>query len=279
MRKIETGLIYETLYNIIRRSVCNVEPGVVEALSSAVCAESCEAAKFALRTIIESDNIAAKEDIPACQDTGMAVIFADIGQEVCLDGEYFEKVINDAVRDAYRDGYFRCSVLTPLERINTGDNTPAIIHTRIVPGDRLTLSFLAKGFGSENMSRLYMLTPAQGIEGIKEKVKETVKEAGGKPCPPIILGIGIGGTMEQCALMAKRALLTEQGKRNPDPKIATLETELLQIINSLKIGAMGFGGDVTALDVHILTCPTHIASLPLAVNVQCHSVRHSRITI
>lgn len=279
MRKIETGLIYETLYNIIRRSVCNVEPGVVEALSSAVCAESCEAAKFALRTIIESDNIAAKEDIPACQDTGMAVIFADIGQEVCLEGEYFEKVINDAVRDAYRDGYFRCSVLTPLERINTGDNTPAIIHTRIVPGDRLTLSFLAKGFGSENMSRLYMLTPAQGIEGIKEKVTETVKEAGGKPCPPIILGIGIGGTMEQCALMAKRALLTEQGKRNPDPKIAALETELLQIINSLKIGAMGFGGDVTALDVHILTCATHIASLPLAVNVQCHSVRHSRITI
>lgn len=278
MRIVNTKLIYDAVYTSARECVCKVDEKVLETLR---CAARCEqeTAAFALNTIIQSDETACLKQMPACQDTGMAVVFVDIGQDVFLEGDLLEDAVNDAVRDAYRDGCFRKSVLSPLSRINTKDNTPAVLHTTITKGDKIKVSFLAKGFGSENMSKLFMLTPADGIDGIKRCVRETVISASGNPCPPIVLGIGIGGTMEKCAIMAKRALLAEQGERNNDALLASLENELLNIVNETGVGALGFGGKTTALDVHILAYPTHLASLPLAINVQCHSVRHKTVMI
>ena len=275
MRKIETGLIYETLYNIIRRSVCNVEPGVVEALSSAVCAESCEAAKFALRTIIESDNIAAKEDIPACQDTGMAVFFVNVGQDVHIEGMNITDAINEGVRQGYTDGYLRKSVVKdPLIRENTKDNTPAIIHYDIVPGDKIEITIAPKGFGSENMSKVYMLKPADGEEGVKAAVLQAVKDAGPNACPPVFVGVGLGGDFELAAKLAKKALTRKVGVHSDREHIARIESELLEMINNTGIGPGGLGGKTTALAVNIETYATHIAGMPLAVNMCCHVNRH-----
>ena len=223
---------------------------------------------------------AARElGLPICQDTGMAVVFAKVGQEVHIDGDFTEAV-NEGVRRGYVHGLLRCSVVAdPIRRGNTGDNTPAVIHVSLAPGDRLTLTVAPKGFGSENMSRLKMFTPAASREDIVGFVAQTVREAGGNPCPPVVLGVGIGGDFELCAKLAKEALCRDVSLRNPDPYYRELEQEMLEAVNATGVGPQGFGGDVTALAVNIEQYPTHIAGLPVAVNVGCHVTRHKSVTI
>ncbi len=224
-------------------------------------------------------DMAREMKIPICQDTGMAVVFAEVGQEVHIRGD-FEAAVNRGVGEGYVNGLLRCSVVEdPLRRKNTGDNTPAVIHTRLVPGDKLRLTVAPKGFGSENMSRLKMLTPAAGPEDIVNFAVETVKIAGGNPCPPVVLGVGLGGDFEKCAFLAKKALCRETSVRNPDPFYADLEEKILRAVNETGIGPQGFGGNVTALAVNIEAFPTHIAGLPVAVNVGCHVTRHITATI
>lgn len=228
------------------------------------------------------DNIeAAKElDIPVCQDTGMAVIFAEIGQEVCLVGGSFEEAVNKGVSRGYTEGYLRCSVVRdPLRRVNTGDNTPAVIHTRIVDGDKVKITVAPKGFGSENMSCLKMFTPSATREDIIDFVVDAVRVAGSNPCPPMVLGVGIGGTFEQCALLAKTALCRNVSEANADEYYSSMESEILERVNALDIGPQGFGGKTTALSVAIEARPTHIAGLPVAVNVGCHVTRHKSMVI
>ncbi|OGP69578.1 MAG: fumarate hydratase, partial [Deltaproteobacteria bacterium RBG_13_60_28] len=215
-----------------------------------------------------------QEQIPLCQDCGLAVVFVELGQEVQITGGDFEQAIQEGVRQGYGEGFLRKSLCHPLTRANTGDNTPAVIHTEIVPGDRLKITVVPKGGGSENMSRVFMLKPAEGVDGIIDRVVTTVREAGANPCPPIIVGVGIGGTFERAALLAKKALLREVGSPNPKPELAALEKALLQEVNDLGIGPQGLGGRITALAVHVLMQPCHIASLPVAVNIQCHASRH-----
>ena len=211
--------------------------------------------------------------MPVCQDTGIAVVFLEIGQEVFLEGKSLKEAVNSGVRRAYADGYFRKSVCDPITRQNTGDNTPAVIHTEIVDGDKINIAFMPKGFGSENMSRLYMLKPAHGIEAAIDAVVETVKLAGSRPCPPVLVGVGIGGTFDTCALLAKKALTRDVGVPSTNPAVAEIEKIALSRINNLNIGCQGFHGDTTALGVACETAPTHIAGLPVAVNIQCHCVR------
>ncbi len=274
MRIINTKAIEEAVYELFLDSCVIPDPKLKVALNKARSRETQPVAQEILDQLMKNIDVAKANRMPLCQDTGMAVVFLDIGQEVHLEGELVTDAVNAGVRHAYKDGYYRKSVLDVLSRQNTTDNTPAIIHTRIVAGDKVHIQVAPKGFGSENMSALKMLTPAEGIDGIRSFVIDTVKNAGGNPCPPITLGIGIGGTFELCALNAKRALLRPLGEPSSDPTIALLERELLAKINHLKIGAMGLGGDTTALAVHIIEHPTHLAGLPVAVNVQCHCVRH-----
>jgi fumarate hydratase subunit alpha len=248
-------------------------------LENAAANETNTNAKFALDTLIKNDKLALQNNMPACQDTGIAVVFADVGQDVRLTGEFLDDAINRAVQEVYAENFFRKSVADPLTRLNTKTNTPAVIYSNIVKGDKVTVSFLAKGFGSENMSKVFMLTPSQGIDGIKKAVLDTVKAAGANPCPPIFVGVGVGGTMEKAAMLSKRALLRGGGELSTDKDIAKLERELLKLINETGIGAQGFGGKHTALCVAVETFPTHIAGLPVAVNIQCHAVRHSTVVI
>lgn len=222
---------------------------------------------------------ARQMEIPICQDTGMAVVFAEVGQELHIQGD-FEEAVNEGVRQGYVEGLLRCSVVAdPVRRGNTNDNTPAVLHTRLVPGDKLTLTVAPKGFGSENMSRLKMLTPAAKEEDLIAFVKETVELAGSNPCPPVVLGVGIGGDFELCAYLAKKALCRNVSKRNPDPFYAELEKRMLDAVNETGVGPQGFGGDTTALAVNIETYPTHIAGLPIAVNVGCHVTRHKTVVL
>ena len=279
MRTIDTNEIYKAVKEMALACCVNVDGGVVGMLKEAATSETNDAARFAIETIIKSDEKAARLGMPACQDTGMAVIFLEIGQDVSLTGEYVGDAVNRAVKEAYAEGYFRKSVLDPLDRINTKTNLPAVIHTEIVRGDKVKVSFLAKGFGSENMSRVYMLTPSKGVEGVIDAVVATVKLAGSNPCPPVIVGVGIGGTFEKAAYMSKKCLLREVGSVNPDKTLAGLEQTILDKINALEIGAQGFGGNHTCLAVYIDKFPTHLAGLPVAINVQCHSVRHDTKTI
>ena len=274
MRKVNTQEIYAAVKAMALKCNCNVDCGVIKLLKDAEQRETSPSAKFALQTILQSDLKASKNNMPACQDTGMAVIFLEVGQDVHLEGEFVDDAINRAIKDAYEEGYFRKSVLDPLNRINTKTNLPAVIHTEIVKGDKIKVSFLAKGFGSENMSRVYMLTPSQGVEGVINSIVETVKLAGSNPCPPVIIGVGIGGTFEKATYMAKKCLLRETGSVNPDKQLAELEKTVLDKINALEIGAQGFGGNNTCLAVYMDKYPTHLAGLPVAINVQCHSVRH-----
>lgn len=248
------------------------------AIKKAHDSEDCGPAKEALRQLVENARIAGETGMPYCQDTGMAVVFVDFGQDVYIEGDINE-AINEGVRQAYAEGYFRKSVLDPVSRKNTGDNTPAVIHYDIVPGDKISITAAPKGFGSENMSRIAMLKPADGTKGIEDFVLDCVKRAGGSPCPPVVIGIGIGGTFESCALLAKRQLLRGIGSVSEDAALAAMEERLFKSINDLGIGAMGFGGKNYCLAVHIAKRPTHIAGLPVAVNFQCHASRHARITI
>lgn len=279
MRKIDTSIIAEKLYGMALRAGVNLTPSCRAALESAAESESGEAAKFALKTILENSKTAAEYGMPVCQDTGMAVVIMEIGQDVHLVGEQLKVAVDGAIRRAYADGYFRKSICDPITRQNTGDNTPAVLHTEIVEGDRIKISYLPKGFGSENMSRLVMLKPAQGVDGIISTIVDTVKIAGSRPCPPVVVGVGIGGSFDTCAYLAKQALLRDVGSANPRGDIAQIEREALQKINQLNIGCQGFHGDVTALGVNCEWAPTHIAGLPVAVNIQCHCVRCEKAVI
>ena len=248
---------------------------MIVALTNAINIEETDLGKQILNQLQDNLLIAKEEMIPICQDTGMAVVFIEIGQEIHFEGGSLEEAINEGVRQGYQEGYLRKSVVgDPLLRENTKDNTPAIIHYKIVPGDRVKIKLSPKGFGSENMSRVFMLKPSDGIEGVKEAIITAVKEAGPNACPPMVLGVGIGGTFEKCALMAKEALTREVGKHSSFSHIAQLEKALLVEINQLGIGPAGLGGKVTALAVNIDTYPTHIAGLPVAVNICCHVNRH-----
>ena len=278
MRTINSETIKQAVSNLFL-SACRM-PGddALSAVAAAYESETCPPSKEALRQLIDNAAIAKETGMPYCQDTGMAVVFVDVGQDVHIDGS-ISNAINDGVRDAYEKGYFRKSVRDPISGENTQDNTPAVIHYDIVPGDKMTIAAAPKGFGSENMSRIKMLKPSDGIDGIKDFVIDCVKTAGGSPCPPVVLGVGIGGTFEKCAMIAKRQLMRRIGSGSSDPILAGLEQSLRTEINALGIGVMGFGGQNYCLAVHIGKYPTHIAGLPVAVNFQCHASRHAQTTI
>ena len=255
-------------------------PDMGRALNRAVISEKSPLGRQILRQLEENLEIAAEEMIPICQDTGMAVIFLEVGQDVHLEGGSLEDAVNEGVRRGYADGFLRKSVVKdPLIRENTKDNTPAVIHTRIVPGKQIKITVAPKGFGSENMSRIFMLKPAEGVEGVKNAVLTAVRDAGPNACPPMVVGVGIGGTFEKCALLAKEALTREAGSHSPIPYVKEMEEELLDKINGLGIGPGGLGGTITALAVNINTYPTHIAGLPVAINICCHVNRHIERTI
>lgn len=274
MREVHINKITKTIEDLCVKACCHLGDDVKELLKKRSLEETSEFGKNIFDQIFANIQIAELEGIPLCQDTGMAVVFLEVGQNVHIVGGDLEAAVNEGVRRGYEKGYLRKSVLDPISRINTKDNTPAVIHTEIVPGDKLKIIVAPKGFGSENMSRLQMLKPSDGIEGVKDFILQTVTSAGANPCPPLIVGVGIGGTMEKAALLAKKALLRRAGSHNPNPEIARLEKEMLQRINETGIGPQGLGGRVTALAVHIDTYPTHIAGLPVAVNLQCHVARH-----
>ncbi len=273
MRNLDTSEIEQAVYRSALEAGVNLTAACRKSLEAAYETEDEGAAKFALGTLIENSRIAEENAMPVCQDTGMAVVLLEIGSEVCLTGKPVYEAVNDGVRRAYADGYFRKSVCDPITRKNTADNTPAALHTEIVSGDKVKLTFMPKGFGSENMSALYMLKPAQGVEGIIDAVVQTVKRAGSRPCPPVYVGVGIGGTFDGCAFLAKRALTRDVGTSNPRADVAAIERAALERINALGIGCQGFGGKVTAIGVSCEWAPTHIAGLPVAVNIQCHCVR------
>ena len=273
MRKVNCKTIEDCIYNLALKACLSLTPSCREALRAAYESESGKACSFALKTLLDNCETAEALELPVCQDTGMAVVFMEIGQEVYLEGGQLHSAVNEGVRRAYADGYFRKSICDPITRINSCDNTPAAIHTEIVPGDKINITFLPKGFGSENMSKLYMLTPSQGVNGIIEAIVETVKTAGAHPCPPVYVGVGIGGSFDTCAHLAKKALTRDIGTSNERKDIAEIESEALKRINELNIGCQGFHGKVTALGVSCEWAPTHIAGLPVAVNIQCHCVR------
>jgi fumarate hydratase subunit alpha len=275
MKEISSSIIVETVARLFQEANYHLPQDVLEALEKAQNVEESERGKEVLRQVLENAGIAAIGELPLCQDTGVAVVFLEVGQDLHIIGDLVAAV-NEGVRQGYEAGYLRKSIVDrPFsERLNTRDNTPAVIHTEIVAGDQLKISVMPKGGGAENMTRLAMLTPAQGRKGVIDFVVSTVDEAGGSPCPQVIVGVGIGGTAEKAALLAKKALLRKVGEPNADSEVANLEKELLERINLLGIGPMGYGGSITALAVHVEVFPSHIASLPVAVNLQCHSARH-----
>lgn len=277
MTNIDVNLISEGIKKAIDKISCEVEPSCAKAISQARDAEKNATTRFALDVMCKNIEYAKSAHLPVCQDTGMVVVFLRIGQDVNLTGGFLDDAINGAVREAFAP--LRKSVLDPVSRVNTKDNTPAVIHTQIVKGDTVQAEIMLKGFGSENMSALYMLNPAQGLETAKDLIVDTVKKAASNPCPPVIIGVGLGGTFEKCAEMSKHALFRQIGSENPDPVLDSLEQELLSRINSLGIGAQGFGGTTTALGVFIESYPTHISSLPVAVNVLCHCSRAAKFTV
>ncbi len=278
MREISFQQIVSAVKDLTKEC-SRIAPSCVKAMECARDKESNQNAKFALDMLLENARVASEQGLPVCQDTGMAVFFVKLGQDVHLVGGLLQDAIDEGVRQGYKEGGYRASVLDPITRINTRDNTPSVVHVELVVGDKIEISFLPKGFGSENMSRLYMLTPSKGMAGVVDAIVETASLAGSNPCPPIVLGVGIGGTAEKAMEIAKRQLLREIGKPSEDENIAKLEKEVLARVNALKVGAQGFGGDTSALAVHIETYPTHISALPVAINVQCNAVRVGKATI
>ena len=275
MREIKAAAVTEAVAALCIEANAHLPADVEAALAAARAAEPWPLAKHTLGLLEKNLEMANACALPICQDTGMAVVFAEVGQEVHIDGD-FEAAVNEGVRRGYGEGYLRKSIVgDPLRRVNTGDNTPAALHLRLVPGDKLKLTVAPKGFGSENMSRLAMLRPADGVEGVERFVLETVRLAGPNPCPPMVLGVGIGGSFDGVALLAKQALLRPLDKPNPDGYYAALEKKLLAEVNELGIGPQGFGGKTTALGLAIETAPTHVAGLPVAVNVSCHATRRA----
>ena len=280
MREISAREITDAIVKLILDASYNISPDIECAIKDGIARETNPTSRSVLEQIAQSYAIARDEQIAICQDTGMAVFFIEIGQEVHINGN-FEDAVNEGVRVAYRDGYLRKSVVAEpmFNRVNTGDNTPAVIHARLVPGDKIHIFVTPKGFGSENMSRIKMFPPAAGVEGMKQFVIDTVAEAGPNPCPPVIVGVCVGGTFEQAAMVAKRMTARSVGSHNADPRYAALEEELLTAINRLGVGPAGIGGATTALAVNIDFRPTHIAGMPVAVNMCCHCARHAEITL
>lgn len=276
MRTIQLSEVTDRVRTLCQQANCELADDVIEALRKAREVEESTTGRRILDQILENARIAKDRSAPLCQDTGFAVFFAELGTEVVLAGDgTLKDAIDRGVAQGYQEGFLRKSIVRdPLNRVNTGDNTPAVVHLTQVPGDRLKLIFAPKGGGSENMSRLAMLKPADGLEGVKNFVVETVEKAGANPCPPIVVGVGIGGTFEYSAYLAKKALLRKLGSRHPDPFYAKLEEELLELVNRTGVGPQGLGGTTTALGVLVEAHPCHIASLPVAVNMQCHSARH-----
>ncbi len=279
IREISTKEIIKIVRDLCIDANYDLGDDVLLAFNQAIEKEDSGTGREVLKELIENARIAREEKVPICQDCGLAVVFIEIGQDVHITGDDLKEAINEGVRQGYMEGYLRKSACHPITRKNTGDNTPAILHLQIVPGDKMKIIFAPKGGGSENMSRVDMLTPAVGIEGIKDFVIKRVRESGSNPCPPTIIGIGVGGTFERSAILAKKALLRNIGDRNPDLELAKIEGEILASINKLGIGPMGYGGDTTSLDVFLEIEPCHIASLPVAVNIQCHAARHKEAVI
>ena len=276
IRTVQTEIITETIKKMCIEANYSLSSDMVKAMRKAEEKEESVLGKQILAQLQDNLEIAASDMIPICQDTGMAVVFLEVGQDVHFEGGSFEDAVNEGVRRGYTEGFLRKSVVgDPILRENTKDNTPAVIHTRIVEGDRVKITVAPKGFGSENMSRVFMLKPAEGLEGVKNAILTAVKDAGPNACPPLVVGVGIGGTFEKCALMAKKALTREVGKHSDIPYVRKLEEEMLEKINCLGIGPGGLGGTVSALAVNVNTYPTHIAGLPVAVNICCHVNRHT----
>jgi fumarate hydratase subunit alpha len=277
---VQSSDIADAVCSLYREINVNLREDVSQALEQAFQQEESDQAREVLRQILENRDISAKEELPLCQDTGLAVALVEIGNHVLVEGETVQQAVSRGVARAQRDHPLRASIVSdPLARENTGDNTPAITHLEQVEGEKLTISLMAKGGGAENMSRVFMLAPADGREGVVDSVVSAVKEAGANPCPPVIVGVGLGGDFEMAPMLAKRALFRSLGSSNEDPELDGLEEEMLEQINRLGIGPQGFGGRTTALDVLIESHPCHIASLPLAVNLVCHSHRHGRVEL
>jgi fumarate hydratase subunit alpha len=280
MRELACQDISAAVARLFTTANFDLPEDVLAALAAARDRETAEVPRSVLQSLLDNAAIAARDRMAMCQDCGLAVVFADLGRDVHLDGDLYA-AIDEGVRQAYAEGYLRKSVLRdPLQRgTNTGDNTPAIVHVRLVAGDKLTLHAAPKGGGSENMSAQWMLSPSAGREGVLDAIVKRIREAGGKPCPPLVLGVGLGGNFEKSALLAKEALLRPLGQPSPDPDVAALEQEILERVNATNVGPMGLGGQTTALAVHVERHPCHLASLPLALNVQCHAARHKSVVL
>ena len=276
MRKIRTEEIEQAVYELAKKACLNLTPDCVKAIENAAISETGESAKFSLDTILENARIAARENMPVCQDTGMAIVFAEIGQDVHLTGGSFEDAVTEGVRRGYIDGYLRLSVVgDPLRRENTNDNTPCILYTSVVPGDKVKITVAPKGFGSENMTQMKMFTPAATKAQIVDFIADACIHAGSNPCPPIVIGVGLGGTSDKAAYLAKRALLRPVDQHNADPLYAEMEQQILDKVNASGVGPQGLGGTVTALACAIEPFGTHIAGLPCVVNISCHVTRHA----
>lgn len=279
MRSIDSKVIEDTVARLCIEANLRLPPDVINAIERAEKAEPWDGAKRILSLLGVNVRIASEKTLPVCQDTGMACVFVELGQDVHIEGD-FEQAVNNGVRRGYGEGYLRKSVVCdPLRRVNTGDNTPALVTVKLTRGDKMRITVMPKGFGSENMSALKMLKPADGVEGVRNFVLDTVEKAGANPCPPIIVGVGIGGSFDKAAYLAKHALLRPVDEPNPDEYYAALESELLDKINALGIGPQGFGGKTTALAVLIEAMPTHVAGLPVAVNISCHATRRASASL
>jgi len=279
-RQLDTSVVIPVIAKLAQKACYELEPSFLVAMEEGLKKEESPYGRDTLDLLIRNAHYAKEEQIPCCHDTGTCVVMMEIGQEISWIGEPLEDAINAGVRKGYGEGYLRMSMVKdPLDRVNTGDNTPAIINTSIIPGDKVNITIMPKGGGSENMGKFATITPDLGAEGVKEFVLDVIKKAGGKPCPPLVVGVGVGGTMDKCCLIAKKALLRPIGSKNPHPAYAALEEDLLNTINDLGIGALGMGGRITALGVHIEYFPCHITALPVAVNLQCHASRMASATI
>lgn len=280
MRIIRLTEVSKAVKRLYIQACYELQDEMLEAFQEAAVREESPTGKEILHLLVENARLAREEGFPMCQDTGMTVVFVELGEEVRFDGQGLIEAINRGVSEACGEGYLRASVVAdPLERVNTKDNTPAIVHVDVVPGDRLRIIVAAKGTGAENMSAMKMMSPARGVQGVQEFVVETVRKAGPNACPPLVVGVGLGGNFETCPLLAKKALFRELGSRNPRPHLARLEEELLQEVNALGIGPQGLGGAVTALAVHVEAAPCHIGSLPVAVNLECHAHRYKEVVL
>jgi fumarate hydratase subunit alpha len=280
MRDVHVSAITDAVKKLCMEANVSLEPDVLRAFDRALGTERSPAGKQVLQILKDNAELARTKRIPYCQDTGMVVCFVELGQDVHVTGGGLEDAINEGVRQGYKEGYLRASIVkSPFDRVNTGDNTPAVIHTEVAPGATLKIMIMAKGGGCENRSKYTMLTPAAGLPAVKDFIIECVKTAGPDACPPLILGVGIGGTFEKSAILSKKALFRELGSPNPDPMLDTLEHELLERANRLGIGPQGYGGDTTSLGVHVISFPCHITSLPVAVTIECHAHRHKGATL